>query len=215
MMKKVYFIVLTALLMVSCQTPPSGETNMEATNQTVESIMSRRSIRSYKAEQITAEQLDTLTDCAINAPSALNKQSWEVRVIQKPDLIKAINDGFINFAKGKEMKGSASKAQQEGFSVFHGAPTIIVVANDTTNHYSEVDCGLLGQNILLAAESMGIGTCVVGSVIAYMRTPEAKEVIAQLNLPENFAPLYTISVGYPNEWPDAKPRDKAKVQVIK
>lgn len=113
------------------------------------------------------------------------------------------------------MKGSASKAQQEGFSVFHGAPTIIVVANDTTNHYSEVDCGLLGQNILLAAESMGIGTCVVGSVIAYMRTPEAKEVIAQLNLPENFAPLYTISVGYPNEWPDAKPRDKAKVQVIK
>ncbi|MPN13850.1 hypothetical protein SDC9_161176 [bioreactor metagenome] len=48
-----------------------------------------------------------------------------------------------------------------------------------------------------------------------MRTPEAKEVIAQLNLPENFAPLYTISVGYPNEWPDAKPRDKAKVQVIK
>ena len=103
----------------------------------------------------------------------------------------------------------------KGFSVFHGAPTIIVVANDTTNHYSEVDCGFIGTEYSARCRINGHRhLCGRGSVM-HTCAHGSQRRIAQLNLPENFAPLYTISVGYPNEWPDAKPRDKAKVQVIK
>ena len=83
MMKKVYFIVLTALLMVSCQTPPSGRNEYGSNKPNGRKYYeSPEYTFIQKIEQITAEQLDTLTECAINAKSALNKQSWEVRVIQ-------------------------------------------------------------------------------------------------------------------------------------
>lgn len=212
-MKRIYIIALFAIFMASCKFQ-TKTIIMDSKNQTVENILNRRSTRSYKTDQIRSEQLDTILRCAINAPSALNKQSWEIRIIQKPELINAINEGFIKYASGKKMEGNAARSQSSGFSVFHGAPTVIVIANDTKNDYSEVDCGLLGQNILLSAESMDIGTCVVGGVIAYLNTSDAKKIVAQLNLPPNYKPLYTITVGYKNEWPEAKPRDKSKIKFI-
>jgi nitroreductase len=154
--------------------------------------------------------------CAINAPSALNKQPWEIRVIQKPELLKAINDGFVKFAAGKQMQGSASRSQQPGFSIFHGAPTLIIVAGNKNEAYNTVDCALLGQNVVLSAESMGIGSCIIGSVVAYLNTPEAQaKIIPQLKLPANYQLVYTIALGYKNEYPDAKPRNNSKVQIIK
>lgn len=212
-MKRIYIIALFAISMTSCKFQ-TKTIIMDSKNQTVENILNRRSIRSYKTDQIRSEQLDTILQCAINAPSALNKQSWEIRVIQKTELINEINEGFIKYASNKKMEGNAAKSQNAGFSVFHGAPTVIVIANDTKNDYSEVDCGLLGQNILLAAESMDIGTCVVGGVIAYFNTSDAKELVAQLNLLPNYKPLYTITLGYKNEWPEAKARDKSKIKFI-
>ncbi len=203
------------LALVSCRQPKEKTTNMEHKNMTVENMMSRRSIRSYLPEQVKPEQLDTIIRCAVNAPSALNKQSWEIRIIQKPELLNEINEGFVNYAKGQSLPGSASRAQEPGFSVFHGAPTLIIVANDRENAYSPVDCGLLGQNILLSAESMDIGTCVVGSLKAYFDTPEAEKTIAKLNLPEGYQALYTIALGYKNQRPEAKPREINKVQIIR
>lgn len=219
-MKFIYYAVAVLLILSACQPSAKQEVNQQEMNlesakkTTIETILSRRSIRVYKPEQIKKEELDQIITCAINAPSALNKQSWEIRVIQNPELIKSMNDGFVAFSKGKEMKGSASKAQEPGFSVFHGAPTVIIVAYDTANKFSQVDCGLLGQNVLLSAEALDIGTCVIGGVTDFLATPEGKKLVTQLNLSAGYEPLYAIAVGYKNQQPDAKPRDITKVTVI-
>lgn len=177
--------------------------------------MSRRSIRSYKPEQITPEQLDTIVKCAINAPSALNKQSWEIRVIQSADLLSRINNSFVEKAKGKSLQGSAARAQEPGFSVFHGAPTLIIVGKDKSNPYSAVDCGLLAQNILLSAESMDIGTCTIGNMAGILNDPDSKDFLKEINMPDTHEVVFGIAVGYKNESPDAKPRDESKVQYIR
>lgn len=187
----------------------------EHKNEVVEAIKNRRSIRSYKPEQIDQAQLDTIIDCGISAPSALNKQSWEIRVIQDADLLKRINDSFVEKAKGKELKGSAARAQEPGFSVFHGAPTLIIVAKDKSNPYSAVDCGLLAQNILLSAESMNIGTCTIGNMASILNDPDAKEFLKEINMPDTHEVAFGIAIGYKNESPEAKPRDASKVQYIK
>lgn len=187
----------------------------EHKNEVVEAIKNRRSIRSYKPEQIDQTQLDTIIDCGISAPSALNKQSWEIRVIQDADLLKRINDSFVEKAKGKELKGSAARAQEPGFSVFHGAPTLIIVAKDKSNPYSAVDCGLLAQNILLSAESMNIGTCTIGNMASILNDPDAKEFLKEINMPDTHEVAFGIAIGYKNESPEAKPRDASKVQYIK
>lgn len=216
-MKRSYFVLplVLAVFLTSCETKQQAPVEVNKTDVVVENIMSRRSIRSYKPEQIKAEELEKILECGINAPSGLNKQTWEVRVIQNPEFIAEINQGFVNYAASLQMEGSASRSQEAGFSVFHGAPTVILVASNNTT-YSAVDCGLLGQNILLSAEAMNIGTCVVGGVTAYLNTPDAKaNIVPRFNLPEGFEPLYTIVMGYKNESPNAKPRDKSKIQYIK
>lgn len=216
-MKKNYYYLplLLALLFTSCETKQQQPMEVNKKDVVIENIMNRRSIRSYKPEQIKDAELQQIIECGINAPSALNKQSWEVRVIQDADLITEMNNGFVKYAAGLEMQGSASRSQQPGFSVFHGAPTVILVAGNSGS-YSPIDCGMLGQNILLSAEALNIGTCVVGGITAYLNTPEGKEnIVPKFNLSDGFEPLYCIVMGYKNESPAAKPRDKSKVQFIK
>lgn len=204
-----------AVLITSCETKQKEKMEVNKKDVVVENIMNRRSIRSYKPEQIKDAELEQIIECGINAPSGLNKQSWELRVIQNPDFIADINNGFVKYAAGLELEGSASRSQQPGFSVFHGAPTVILVASNESL-YSPVDCGLLGENILLSAEAMNIGTCVVGGVVEYLNTPEAqKDIVPRFKLSEGYKPLYCIVMGYKNESPKAKPRDKSKVEYIK
>lgn len=218
MIKKIGILGLGTFLLFSCtQTENKNQTEMNNTSSNIvlETILKRRSVRSYKPEQIDEKQLDTIIQCGINAPSALNRQSWEVRVIQNADLLNRINSRFVENAKGKSLQGSAAKAQEEGFSVFHGAPTLIIVAKDKSNSYSAVDCGLLAENILLSAESMNIGTCTIGNMASILNDPNSADLLSELHLPDTHEVVFGISVGYKNESPDAKPRDINKVQYIK
>lgn len=217
-MKKLLLLFVGFLSFISCQDAKKETmttTIPEHKNEVVEAIKNRRSIRAYKPEQIDQAQLDTIVDCGINAPSALNKQTWEVRVIQNADLLKRINDSFVEKAKGKKLQGSAARAQEPGFSVFHGAPTLIIVGREKNNSVSLVDCGLFAQNILLSAESMNIGTCTIGNMASILNDPDAKEFLKEINMPDTHEVAFGIAIGYKNESPEAKPRDASKVQYIK
>lgn len=194
-MKKLSFLLLT-VLMFSCTSTQEQPAQPQKSKAEVvyENIMNRRSIRAYKPEQVSKAQLDTIMKCAINAPSANNSQSWEVRVIQSPEIMNRI----------REVNGKFS----------YGAPTLIVVARDKSKVFSSVDCGLLAQNILLMAEAMDIGTVVLGSMVGITNNPDAKDIMDALNLPETHEVAFAIGMGYKDQRPDAKPRDAGKVQYI-
>ncbi|MDR1591825.1 MAG: nitroreductase family protein, partial [Prevotellaceae bacterium] len=83
---------------------------MKQENTVINAILSRRSVRQYTAEQVTQEALDIIIQCAVYAPSALHLQSWQVRVVQNRDLLQRLNNSFVEYAKGKELKGSAARA---------------------------------------------------------------------------------------------------------
>lgn len=76
-----------------------------------------KSIRKYTEQQTSQEQIDTNMKSAIFVPSALNKQSREIRIIQNPKILVEINQWFLNFAEGKEMQGSATKYNEPEFSI--------------------------------------------------------------------------------------------------
>lgn len=194
-MKNFLFFCL-AVFIFSC-TPKqeqSSEPQLSKSAVVYENIMNRRSVRVYKPEQVSKEQLDTIMQCAINAPSARNLQSWEVRVIQSADVLAQIRAINPNFA--------------------YGAPTVIVVAKDKSNASSDIDCGLLAQNIQLMAEAMDLGTVVLGRMSGIPEKPEAKDIMTSLDLPETHEVTFAIALGYKNERPDAKPRDPDKVKYI-
>ena len=185
----------------------------EQKNQVVDCIMSRRSIRAYKPEQIKDEELKTILECAINAPSARNSQPWEVRVMQNKEAIDNLNTEVIADMIEKRPEAKERFAD-ENASVFFHAPTLLVVAYDTTQYWGQSDCGMLVQNILLAAESMNIGSCAVGCCRDYINSPKAADFVKSLNLPENYVVYLTVTLGYKDENPDAKPRDDKKVAYM-
>lgn len=216
MNKQIFKIIVIALVVMSCQ-PKKANSSMETTeNKVVKTILDRRSIRSYLPDQIKEEELNTIIKCAINAPSGNNNQAWEVRIIQDAEFIQELNKSVIEYFQTKEVPHK-ERLSQKGYSVFHNAPTVIIIASEKNAMYSSVDCGLLGQNILLSAESMNIGSCIVGGFIAYgyFQAEQSKKMLEKLDFPENYEPLFAITLGYKNEYPDAKPRNENKVLVIK
>ncbi|MDR1543758.1 MAG: nitroreductase [Prevotellaceae bacterium] len=206
-MKKLFLMVISAATILSSCCKTAENQTVEQKNETLESILNRRSIRAYTAEPVSDGALDTIINAAINAPSARNLQPWQVRVIKNSALIAAIEEGVIALKK-------AENPNLEPRSFFFNAPVLIVVANDKSNFFGQLDCGWLGQNILLAAQSMGLGTCVVANGNYFLNSEAAKPVMEKLQISENYEVIYSIALGHPNESPEAKPRDKTKVLII-
>lgn len=174
----------------------------------IETIMSRRSIRKYKPKAVEREKMQTIVECGINAPNGMNKQSWEVRVVDNPEFINGLTEIF--------KKENPKAAERPGFqNMFNNAPTVVFIANDPSYDLSQIDCGLLGENMILSAWSMGIGSCCLGGPTRFMTsTPAAAEYLKKLDIPEGYQLLYCIAFGYPDETPAAKPRNAAKVKFI-
>lgn len=203
--------IITALffgaLVCSCnqtQQTQEKETDMKGENAVIENMMSRRSIRKYKEGAVARETMKTILECGINAPNGMNRQSWEVRVMDNPEIIGKLKNYMV------QANPDAKPEMVEG--CFRGAPTLVFVANDSAYDFSAIDCGLLSENIMLSAWSLGVGSVCLGSPIRFInKSPEALEM---LGFSEGYSPIICIGLGYPDESPEAKPRDTGKVKYI-
>ena len=175
-------------------------------NQVVETIMARRSVRKYKPQPVEEEKLQEIIKCGINAPNGRYKQSWEVRIVRSPEFMAEIEKGYTAYQE----KSGKKRINHPSF----GAPLLVFIAYDDTYDLSQVDCGLIGANMILSAQSMGLGTCCLGGIARFMQSPEASSLLKRLDFPETHHLLYAISMGYPDETPGAKPRDVEKVKII-
>ena len=165
-------------------------------NPILSNIMARRSIRKYLDKPVEHEKLEVIVKCGINAPSGMNRQPWIVRVVEDQKLIADVN-------------------QAAGRSQFYGAPALICVCTPA-NGGGELDAGLLGENMMLAAQSMGLGTCCLGGPVRFLLSNEkCKFFLDRLDIPADYKLNYILAIGYPDEQPDAKPRDASKVKYIK
>ena len=206
---KVLLGAVCALSVFSCTAPVQQEVKCdEGKNAVIETIMTRRSVRKYQPQAVNRDTMKIIMECGINAPNAINKQSWEVRVVDNPEFINGITEVF--------KKVSPKMAEAPDFkNMFRNAPTVIFIANDTTFPFSQVDCGLMAENMMLSAWSMGIGSVCLGSSAHFINnTPEAAPYLEKLGFSENYKTLICIGFGYPAETPAAKPRDMGKVKFI-
>lgn len=177
----------------------------------VNTIMARRSVRKYKPEPVRHDQMEVILQCGINAPNGMNRQPWAVRVVDNQDFLNGLTDLWLAAEKAPERR-KKMKGGEDFRNMFRNAPTVVFIASPKDQ--GEIDCGLLGENMILAAQSMGIGSCCLGGPVAFMKSPAAAEYMQKLQLPEGYELLYAIGMGYPDEAPNAKPRDAAKVMWI-
>lgn len=211
-LKQTTFAVLLLPLMAcggGAQQQAPAETPVQDSlkNQVVETIMTRRSVRQYKPQAVERKKMQTIVECGINAPNAMNKQPWEVRVVDNADYINGVTELY--------KKANPKAAEDPAFkNMFRNAPTVVFIGHDTKSESSPFDCGLLAENMMISAWSMGIGSCCLGSPARFMKTPEAAEYLQKLGFSEGYELLYCIGFGYPDEAPAAKPREAAKVKFV-
>ena len=207
--RKALLSLLCGTALVSCTVPAQQEVKAdEGKNAVIETIMTRRSVRKYQPQAVNRDTMQIILECGINAPNAINKQAWEVRVVDNPEFINGITEVF--------KKVSPKMAEAPDFkNMFRNAPTVVFIANDTTFPFSQVDCGLMAENMMLSAWSMGIGSVCLGSSAHFINnTPEAAPYLEKLGFSENYKTLVCIGFGYPAETPAAKPCDKGKVKFV-
>ena len=178
-------------------------------NPVLSNMMARRSIRKYLDKPVEHEKLEVVVRAGINAPSGMNRQPWVIRVVEDQKLIADVTEIY------KQVNAEQVNRDKDFKNMFRNAPNLICVCTPAKGG-GELDAGLLGENMMLAAQSMGLGTCCLGGPVRFLNSnADAKFFIDRLDIPEDYKLNYILAIGYPDEQPDAKPRDASKVKYIK
>ena len=197
------------LSLTGCQN--ENTTMKQSETPVIDAIMARRSIRQYTDQQVPRELLQKIAECGVHAPNAMNKQEWEVRIVDDAEYLNGVTELM------KEGMPFFVKSDEPGFrNGFRNATAIIAVAcPDDPMGMTLINIGLMGENMCLAAQELGLGTCVMVGPSAFLSTNEAaKPYLDKLGFSEGYKLRYVLGVGYPDEAPDAKPRDLSKIKFV-
>jgi nitroreductase len=174
-------------------------------NIVLETIKNRRSTRKFRPEQIDQAELELILEAGTYAPSGHNCQPWHFLVIQSQEALDRINAGTKRELAKAADKHLVEMAANNRYHIFYHAPTVIIVSGDvsaaspvalaaTGQSYTPLtDCSAAIQNMLLAAESLNIGSCWIGVVNLFFALPEE---IKKLTVPRGYKPLFAVSLGY-------------------
>lgn len=205
-MKRLLFLAMAALMSAACCQTSNSEA--EAVDNV---IMSRRSIRNYKQIPVSRDTMQVILKAGINAPNGQNRQSWEIRVVDNPDTMAEIKAAMSAANPNVPMAGDS----------FRNAPVMAFIAADTSYDFSLLDCGMLSENMVLSAWSMGVGSICLGSPVRFLdgsesirSNPEIRKVMDKLGFSEGYQLVLCVGFGYPLESPDAKPRDESKFRFV-
>ncbi len=156
-------------------------------NDTLQFIKTRRTCRRFKPEQITDEELNAVLEAGTYAPSGMGAQSPILIAIQDDEVKSKLAE--INLQTWKNHKGRKDP--------FYGAPTVIaILADPNVCHTYKLDGMACAVNMLIAAESLGLGAGIVSRADNEFKSEYGKELLASLGIPEHFVGVEHVLLGY-------------------
>lgn len=194
-MKKLMIMMLAFAMTAGASAQQRTESDAQVA---IKNIMTRTSVRQYTSEAVTKADIETMLRAGMAAPTAVNKQPWHFVVVTDREQLNAL-------AAANRGTGMAAKA-----------PLAIVVCGDMQKTLSGVaqgfwiqDCSAATENILLAANALGLGAVWTG---LYPNEERAKAVRDVVKAPEHIVPLCTIVIGHPAG--QTQPKDKWKPENV-
>ncbi|MDR3230214.1 MAG: nitroreductase [Synergistaceae bacterium] len=170
-------------------------------NPVLAAIADRRSIRGYKAEKVTKEQLDALLKAAVESPSARNSQPWHFSVVQNPAIVAEVN-------------AEAVKNLSRDGDLFYAAPLVIFVSCQAEDRWARLDCGIATQTIALAAHALGLGSVILGLPDAAFTGSKGEYFNRLLKFPEGYSFAVAIAIGVPATTKEAHPVAPGKIDHL-
>jgi nitroreductase len=155
-------------------------------NETIKTILERKSCRSFKEEQISDEQLQTVIEAGLSAPSGRNMQNTIIVAVQDKETINRLS----------KINASVMGAENDPF---YGAPCVVVVFADSSVLTAVEDGSLVIGNMLLAAESLGVGACWIHRAKQMFETDGGKALMKKWGVEDKYIGVGCCVLGYPSE----------------
>ncbi|MBQ2685719.1 MAG: nitroreductase [Erysipelotrichaceae bacterium] len=174
-------------------------------NETINSILTRRSIRKFTDQMISKEDLDIILECGKYAASGQGKQSGMMIAVQDPEMIERL----------ERLNAEVVDRDPDKVHNFYGAKTVIVVLarKDVSTHV--YDGALVMGNLMLAAHALGIGSCWIHRAKQTFETEEGKAILKELGVEDEYEGIGNCILGYPDgEEPVARERKENWVYRI-
>ena len=213
-MRKIFYVVAAMFLAAGCCNESKccdKECEKKCENPVIETIMARRSIRKYTDQAVPRELLDKIAECGINAPNGMNAQQWEVRIVDNPEWLKSITEAQRKAAEGtpqaKQFEDPALK------NIFRNASAVVFIAHKP-GFCTQVDCGLMAGNMILAAQSLGLGSVCMMGPLGIFTKPEGEPFLRSLDLSDGYQILLCVGIGYADEQPEASPRNREVIKYV-
>ena len=164
----------------------------------LDAINQRHSTRAYLTDPPARDIIESLMAAAAHAPCAFNRQAWRFTVIVNRDLLDMISAGAKNYmtrARPLDLPEALyDKLADPDFHVFYRAPALIVISAAAQGPWIEADGALAAENLMLAAQAQGLGSCWIGLSQPFLSTPEGRTLAL---LPADETPIAPIVVGRP------------------
>ncbi len=170
-------------------------------NETMNAILSRRSVRKYTDRMPSREDLEQIIQAGLYAASGKGGQSSVILAVTD----RTLRDRLMEM--NRKIGGWA-----EGFDPFYGAPAVLLVLAKRESPYAEADGSLSMGNMMLAAHALGLGSCWINRAREAFDTEEGKELLRSLGIEGDYEGIGHCIVGYPaGELPKAAPRKEGRV----
>lgn len=183
-------------------------------NAVLDIISARHSHRAYESTPVSKEHLDAILKAFVESPSAVNKQPWHASVVTNQALLNDMNEVIRTEVMKRAENNRSPRFADSAFHVFYHAPLVIFLSGDPQWRYSALDCGIAVQNIALAAESLGLGSVILGMP----RDAFAGERAAEFEKKLGFLPgekfMIAIAIGHPADDKPAHPVSDGHITFV-
>jgi nitroreductase len=185
-------------------------------NEVIKNIKERRSIRKYLSKQLDDNYLIEILEAGLYAPNAGGRQAPLIVVSQNQEVneklgkinCKVFYDNLPKNAKLGVSIDQPSIADDRNIkNAFYEAPTVLTLFSPNNYQYVEGDCAVVAQNIIIAAHSLGIGSCIIGRANKTFESNYGKLVLKEWEIDDNYIPAYHITLGY---YDCKTPKDKER-----
>lgn len=191
-------------------------------NEVLSCIRARRSTRNFQEQQIEAQQLDTILNTAIWAPSGGNSQTWLFTAIQNKEILIKLNElvkeGFQHWVPDDDYPGKLGAkvaSEKQNYNFYYHAPTLIIASNRPGYENAMADCSLALQNIFLAAQSLNLGSCYINQLHWLRNDSAIREFLFKLGIPREHTICSAAAIGYIGKESSPPPRKEDTIHIIK
>lgn len=165
------------------------------TNEVLAVIKRRRSIRAFLPTQVEREKVEAIVEAGLYAPNG-GDETWHFAVVRNADRLEELNRLAKRHASTCGLPWLEDLGKGEAFHSVYHAPTVILVSSDPNSYTAEADTSAATENILLAAESLDIGSCWGFFVTQAFQTEEGQALAKEVGIPEGHRVYTSVMLGY-------------------